>query len=69
MIALLTISCSSTKEEYGFTIDDLMVFPELKQAYFIEQPGEYGHSTHKNPDFYDLELQGKTARLNNGAVF
>ncbi len=51
------------QEEYGFTIDDLMVFPELKQAYFIEQPGEYGHSTHKNPDFYDLELQGKTAKL------
>lgn len=51
------------QEEYGFTIDDLIVFPELKKAYFIEQPGEYGHSTHKDPHFYDLELQGKTARL------
>ena len=51
------------QEEYGFTIDDLTVFPTLKQTYFTEKPGKYGHSTHKDPDFYDLELQGKTARL------
>ena len=51
------------QEEYGFTIDDLTVFPELKQAYFVDNPGEYGHSTHKDPDFYDLELQEKIAKL------
>ncbi|MCY4553657.1 MAG: hypothetical protein OXC79_08280 [Candidatus Poribacteria bacterium] len=51
------------QEEYGFTIDDLIVFPELKQTYFVGSPGKYGHSTHKNPDFYDLELHQKIYRL------
>lgn len=51
------------QEEYGFTIDDLRVFPKLKQTYFVDSPGQYGHSTHQDPAFYDLELQGKTAKL------
>ena len=52
------------QEEYGFTIDDLSVFQILENTYFNENPlGKYGHSTHKDPHFYDLELQEKVAKL------
>lgn len=52
------------QEEYGFTIDDLNVFPILENTYFGENPlGKYGHSTHKDRDFYDLELQEKIDKL------
>ncbi len=50
------------QEDFGFTIDDLDVFQALKQHY-DKSPGDYGHLTHQNPDFYNLELGSKTNRL------
>ena len=51
------------EEEAGFTIDDLDSYKRLKQ-HFDETPGPFGHLTHQDSDFYDLELYPKTKRLN-----
>ena len=52
------------QEDFGFAIDDLEVFHTLKQHYDkTPPPGAYGHLTHKDPDFYDLELGPKNNRL------
>ena len=51
------------QEEYGFTIDDLRVFPILEDTYFENPLGEYGHSTNQDRDFYDLELHEKIDKL------
>ena len=51
------------EEEAGFAVDDLDSHEMLKQ-HFDETPGPFGHSTHQDPDFYDLELYHKTERLN-----
>lgn len=50
------------QEDFGFAMDDLDVFQTLKQHY-DKTPGAYGHLTHQNPDFYNLELGSKTNRL------
>ena len=50
------------QEDFGFAMDDLVVFQTLKQHY-DKKPGAYGHLTHQNPDFYNLELKNKTSRL------
>ena len=51
------------EEEAGFAVDDLDSYEMLKQ-HFDETPGPFGHSTHQDSDFYDLELYHKTERLN-----
>ncbi len=52
------------QEDFGFAMDDLDVFQTLKGHYEkIPPPGTYGHLTHQNPDFYNLELGNKTKRL------
>ena len=51
------------EEEAGFTVDDLDSYETLKKR-FDETPGPFGHSTHQDSDFYDLELYHKTERLN-----
>ena len=52
------------QEDFGFAIDDLDVFQTLKQHYDkTPPPGAYGHLTHQNPDFYNLELEHKSNRL------
>ena len=52
------------QEDFGFAMDDLDVFQTLKGHYGkIPPPGAYGHLTHQNPDFYNLELGNKTNRL------
>ena len=52
------------QEDFGFAMDDLDVFQTLKNHYDkIPTPGAYGHLTHQNPDFYNLELGNKTNRL------
>ncbi len=52
------------QEDFGFAIDDLNVFQTLKQHYDkTPPPGAFGHLTHQNPDFYNLELGSKTNRL------
>ena len=50
------------QEEAGFALDDLVVQGMLVDK-FRQTPGEYGHSTHQNPDFYNLELYDKTQKL------
>ena len=50
------------QEDFGFAMDDLAVFQTLKRHY-DKTPGAYGHLTHQNPDFYNLELGNKTSRL------
>ena len=50
------------QEDFGFAMDDLAVFQTLKRHY-DNTPGAYGHLTHQNPDFYNLELGDKTSRL------
>ena len=50
------------QEDFGFAMDDLDVFQTLKRHY-DERPGDYGHLTHQNPDFYNLELGNKTNKL------
>ena len=53
------------QEEYGFTFDDLDVYRKLKQQFDkTPPPGVYGHLTHRNPNFYDLQLHHKNNRLN-----
>ena len=52
------------QEDYGFAIDDLDVFQTLKRHYDkTPPPGAFGHLTHQNPDFYNLEIRSKTNRL------
>ena len=48
--------------ECGFALDDLASYEMLK-GQFDKCPGPYGHSTHQNPDFYNLELYDKTQKL------
>ena len=50
------------QEEAGFALDDLVVQRMLVDK-FRQTPGEYGHSTHQDPDFYNLELYDKTQKL------
>ena len=51
------------QEEYGFTIDDLGVYRLLKQQYDGNPLGKYGHSTHQEADFYNLDLYDKIRKL------
>ena len=52
------------QEDYGFAIDDLDVFQTLKRHYDkTPPPGAFGHLTHQNPDFYNLEIRSKTNKL------
>ena len=50
------------QSESGFALDDLASYKMLKMQ-FDKCPGPYGHLTHQNPDFYDLELYHKTHKL------
>lgn len=50
------------QEEAGFALDDLVVQDMLVDK-FRQTLGEYGHSTHQDPDFYNLELYDKTQKL------
>lgn len=50
------------QEEAGFALDDLVAQGMLIDK-FRRTPGEYGHSTHQNPDFYNLELYDKTQKI------
>ena len=49
-------------EEAGFALDDLLSHDRLAGRY-RSSPGEYGHSTHQDPDFYNLELYDKMQKL------
>ena len=49
--------------ESGFALDDLASYKMLKTQ-FDKCPGPYGHLTHRNPNFYDLQLHHKNNRLN-----
>ena len=50
------------EEEASFTLDDLAAYTALKQ-HFENKPGIFGHSTHQDPNFYDLTLPEKSAKL------
>ena len=50
------------QEEAGFALDDLVAQGMLDDK-FRQTPGEYGHSTHQDPDFYNLKLYDKTQKL------
>ena len=50
------------QEEAGFALDDLMSHDTLADKY-RQSPGEYGHSTHQDADFYNLELYDKMQKL------
>ena len=50
------------QEEAGFALDDLVSQRMLTDKY-RQSPGEYGHSTHQDADFYNLELYDKTRKL------
>ena len=51
-------------EEAGFALDDLLSHDRLAGRY-RSSSGEYGHSTHQDPDFYNLELYDKMQKLQN----
>ena len=50
------------EEEAGFALDDLEAYEALKSQ-FEACPGKYGHSTHQNVNFYDLEISHRSKRL------
>ena len=50
------------QEEAGFALDDLVSNDTLADKY-RQSPGEYGHSTHQDADFYNLELYDKMQKL------
>lgn len=50
------------QEEAGFALDDLVSHTMLSNK-FQQTPGDYGHSTHKDPDFYNLRLYDKMRKL------
>ena len=50
------------EEEAGFALDDLEAYEALKSR-FEECPGKYGHSTHQNVNFYNLEISHRSKRL------
>ena len=50
------------QEEAGFALDDLASHTTLANK-FLQSPGEYGHSTHQDADFYNLELYDKIQKL------
>ena len=50
------------QEEAGFALDDLVAHTNLASK-FRQTPGDYGHSTHQDPDFYSLALYDKTRKL------
>ena len=52
------------QEEAGFALDDLVAHDMLADKY-RQSPGEYGHSTHQDADFYNLELYDKIQKLQN----
>ena len=49
------------QEEAGFALDDLVSHDMLAEKY-RQSPGEYGHSTHQDADFYNLELVRQDAQ-------
>ena len=51
------------QEEAGFALDDLRASHTTLADKFLQSPGEYGHSTHQNADFYNLELYDKIQKL------
>ena len=50
------------EEEAGFALDDLDAYTALKSQ-FEKCPGKYGHSTHQDVNFYDLEIPHRSKRL------
>ena len=50
------------EEEAGFALDDLEAYEALKSK-FEACPGRYGHSTHQDVNFYDLEISHRSKRL------
>lgn len=50
------------QEEAGFALDDLVSHDMLADKH-RQTPGEYGHSTHQDADFYNLELYDKMQKL------
>ena len=50
------------EEEASFTLDDLAAYNALKQ-HFDTNPGKHGHLTHQDPNFYDITLPEKRAKL------
>lgn len=50
------------QEEAGFTLADLSSYDALEQ-HFKANPGPYGHLTHQDPNFYDLEIPHKSEKL------
>ena len=50
------------EEEAGFAPDDLASY-ELLKRHFEMDPGIYGHSTHKDPNFYNITFQHKQHKL------
>ena len=50
------------EEEASFALDDLAAYQSLKN-YFENTHVEYGHWTHRDPNFYDLRLPEKIATL------
>ena len=50
------------QEEAGFALDDLVSHDTLADKY-RRSLGEYGHSTHQDADFYNLELYDKMQKL------
>lgn len=49
-------------EEAGFALDDLEAFQMLRLR-FNASPGPYGHLTHQNPTFYDIEFSMRRQQL------
>jgi len=50
------------QEEAGFALDDLATYEPFKN-HFEGSPSPYGHSTHQDPDFYNLTFQQKKQKL------
>ncbi len=50
------------EEEAGFALDDLDAYAALRSQ-FEACPGKYGHSTHQDVNFYDLEIPHRSKRL------
>lgn len=50
------------QEEAGFALDDLVSHDALANR-FSQSPGDFGHLTHQDADFYNLELYDKIQKL------
>ena len=55
------------QEEAGFALDDLAAHTMLADK-FSESQGEYGHSTHQDADFYNLEIYDKIQKLQHWSL-